>query len=139
MTALRQVSIGDELEPWSDGPLRVADFVAYQGASGDLNPVHYDAQYAQAAGFPGPFAVGMRQAGVAGSWLVSHFGVTAVRALRVRWREQAWPDDVLTYAGEVTAVRDVLGVREVDVEFTVTRQTGGVHLSGSATITEDAD
>jgi len=51
----------------------------------------------------------------------------------VQWREQAWPGDVLTYSGAVTAKREEGGQRLVDVEMAVTRQTGGIHLKGWAT------
>ena len=56
--------VGSELVSYSEGPITVTDFVRYQGASGDMNPIHHDYDYARKAGFAGPFAVGMRQAGV---------------------------------------------------------------------------
>jgi hypothetical protein len=48
----------------------------------------------------------------------------------VQIREQAWPDDVLTYTGTVVARRG----NELDLELAATRQTGGVHLRGWATV-----
>ena len=54
---------GSEREPLVDDPLTVTDFVRYQGASGDMNPIHHDTAFARQAGYPGPFAVGMLQAG----------------------------------------------------------------------------
>ena len=86
---------------WEDGPLTVTDFVRYQGASGDMNPIHHDTEFAQKAGFPKPFAVGMRQAGVLASWATDWLGPANVRRFKVQWREQAWPGDVLTYSGAV--------------------------------------
>jgi acyl dehydratase len=124
---------GAEVFSVSDTPLTITDFVRYQGASGDMNPVHHDTEFAQRAGFPTPFAVGMRQAGVLATFMTDHFGASAVRRFKVQWKEQAWPGDVLTYTATVAGVRQEGDERFVDLEATVTRQTGGVHLQGWAT------
>jgi acyl dehydratase len=122
-----------EFPSFTDQPLTVTDFVRYQGASGDMNPAHHDTEFAQRAGFPTPFAVGMLQAGVLATYLTDLFGAAAVRRFKVQWKEQAWPGDVLTYRASVSAVREEGGQRFVDLEATVTRQTAGVHLQGWAT------
>ena len=62
------LEVGTEGPSWEDGPLTVTDFVRYQGASGDMNPIHHDSEFASKAGFPKPFAVGMRQMGVLACW-----------------------------------------------------------------------
>ena len=46
------------------GPINRTDFVRYQGASGDFNPIHHDEEFAKAAGYPSVFSVGMLQAGI---------------------------------------------------------------------------
>jgi acyl dehydratase len=132
-TNLDELVVGAEVFSVDDKPLTVTDFVRYQGASGDMNPVHHDTEFAQRAGFPTPFAVGMLQAGVLASLLTDRFGAAAVRRFKVQWKEQAWPGDVLTYRANVAARREENGQRFVDLEATVTRQTGGVHLQGWAT------
>lgn len=124
------LSAGDELDSWTDQELTVNRFMRYQGASGDYNPIHHDTEFAQAAGFPGPFAVGMLQMGTLATYLTDRFGVDGIRSLRVQWREQAWPHDVLTYTATVAEVGD----GTADLELAVTRQTGGVHLKGWATV-----
>lgn len=128
-----ELPIGAAPPPFVDGPMTMTDIVRYQGASGDLNPLHHDAGYARAAGYPGPFAVGMRQAGVlaarAGRWL----GHANVRRFTVRFLEQAWPGDVLTHEMAVTARHEQDGERLVDLELTCSRRGGGVHLRGQAT------
>jgi acyl dehydratase len=128
------VVVGTELPPFTDAPLTIQDFVRYQGASGDFNPIHYDTEFARGSGFDTPFAVGMLQAGVAATYLTDLFGAEAVRRFRVQWREQAWPGDTLTYTGTVVAVREEGGARHADLELACTRQTGGVHLKGWATV-----
>ncbi len=122
------------MTPRTDAPLTLTDFVRYQGASGDMNPIHHDPAFAQAAGYPGPFAVGMLAAGRLATFVTDAYGAASVRRFRVRFSEQAWPGDVLTYAGTAGQEREEGGERVVDLELVCTRQTGGVHLRGWATV-----
>ncbi|MDX6375039.1 MAG: hypothetical protein QOD98_4027, partial [Nocardioidaceae bacterium] len=108
------VKVGLAGEPFTAPALTITDFVRYQGASGDMNPIHHDNEFAQASGYPGPFAVGMLQAGVLGTYVTDWFGARSVRKYGVQFREQAWPGDVLTYTGTVIAQREVDGERLVD-------------------------
>jgi acyl dehydratase len=124
------LQVGDTLPELVDEPLTRTDFVRYQGASGDMNPIHHDEGYARSAGFPTVFAVGMLGAGILGTYVAELFGPENVRKFKVQFREQAWPDDLLTYTATVVARRE----NELDLELAATRQTGGVHLRGWATI-----
>ena len=132
-TSWNELEVGTEGPTREDRPLTITDFVRYQGASGDMNPIHHDTEFAQKAGFPKPFAVGMLQAGVLATWATDWLGATNVRRFKVQWREQAWPGDVLTYSGKVVDRREDDGQRLVHLEMAVTRQTGGTHLKGWAT------
>ena len=124
---------GDELPERSFGPLTRTDFVRYQGASGDFNPIHHDEGFAKSAGFPTVFSVGMLQAGLLATYCTDLLGPENVRRFKVQFREQVWPDDVLTCSGRVARVADAGGERTVDLELTVTRQTDGVAVRGEAT------
>ena len=126
-------------EPLVVGPVTRTDFVRYQGASGDFNPIHHDEEYAKAAGFPSPFSVGMFQAGLLGTWATGWLGPANIRRFRVRFAEQVWPGDTLTCTGEVVAERDDGRQREVDLELVCTRQTGGIAVRGWATFVLDTD
>jgi acyl dehydratase len=127
------VVVGAQLDERITRPLAITDFVRYQGASGDMNPIHHDAEFARRAGYPQPFAVGMRQAGVLAGYGAELFGPENVRRFKVQFREQAWPGDVITYQAGVAGKRVEDGVRLVDLELVAQRQTGGVHLRGWAT------
>jgi acyl dehydratase len=117
------------LEPFTDAPLTITDFVRYQGASGDFNAIHHDTAFAQTSGYPGPFAVGMLTAGIAANYVTAHFGVNAVRRIRVRWKDQAWPSDALTYRGfRLRRGLAAAGTAGADVEVQVTRPDGQSHL-----------
>ena len=122
---------GTKAEPRDFGPLTRTDFVRYQGASGDFNPIHHDEEYAKGAGFPTVFSVGMLQAGILGvtDWL----GAANVRNFGFQFREQVWPGDTLTCTGEVTKRYDEDGERKVDLELLCTRHTGGTAIKGWAT------
>src|SRR5690606_26964040 len=56
------IAVGTIAEPRTFGPLTRQMFVRYSGASGDLNPMHYDDTLARAAGNPSVFSQGMHQA-----------------------------------------------------------------------------
>jgi len=131
------LKVGQTLPSFTDQPLTVTDFVRYQGASGDMNPIHHDAAFAMRSGFPSLFAVGMLTAGIFGSFVTDRFGSESVRHFRVQFREQAWPGDVLTYGGAVSGIREADGVRLADLELTCTRQTEGAHLRAWSTVVLD--
>lgn len=119
--------------PWVMAPQTRTDFVRYQGASGDMNPIHHDQTYAEAAGYPSPFSVGMLQAGLLGTFVTDWLGADNVRVFRVRFKEQVWPDDVLTCEGRIVREYTQDGVEQIDVEIDCTRQTGGVAATAYAT------
>jgi acyl dehydratase len=105
------------------GPITRTDIVRYQGASGDMNPVHHDEPFAVAAGYPAPLAVGMFQAGALVAWAADEYGPENVRRVRIRWKEPVFPGDVLTFHAE----------GEGEVHLTCTRQTGGVAVEAWVT------
>jgi len=115
------------------GPLTRTDFVRYQGASGDFNPIHHDEEFARAAGFPTVFSVGMLQAGILGAYVTDWLGAENVRRFGVQFREQVWPGDVLTCRATVVERYAHEGEECVDLELEVERQTGGVAIRGTAT------
>jgi acyl dehydratase len=127
------VHVGDAADERSFGPITRTDIVRYAGASGDFNPIHHDEQAAVAAGFPTVFSIGMLQAGLLASFATDWLGAATIRRFAVRFKDQVWPDDVLTCTGVVTAVEPTDRGTQVDVELSCTRQTGAVAVAGSAT------
>ncbi|HEX6311116.1 MAG TPA: MaoC/PaaZ C-terminal domain-containing protein [Acidimicrobiia bacterium] len=115
------------------GPLTRTDFVRYQGASGDFNPIHHDEEYAKSAGFPTVFSVGMLQAGILATYATDWLGAENVRTYGFQFREQVWPGDTLTCRGTVTNRYEEDGERRVDLELACTRQDGGTAIKGWAT------
>ena len=105
----------------------VTDFVRYQGASGDFNPIHHDTAFALSSGKPGPFAVGMLAAAVAANQLTAVVGDGTVHRYRVRWSEIAWPGDALRYQGTQ--------IGPTSYQIDVTRPDGHHHLTAWAEVT----
>jgi acyl dehydratase len=133
MTSLVDVKEGLVLPPRTFGPLSRTDFVRYQGASGDFNPIHHDENFAKSAGFPTVFSVGMLQAGLLATYCTDLLGPSNVRRFKVQFREQVWPDDVLTANGTVTKLYLADEEPRADLELVMTRQTGGVAIRAEAT------
>jgi acyl dehydratase len=132
MTTDTDLRTGVQAPPREFGPLTRQMFVRYAGASGDLNPMHYDDELARSAGYPSVFAQGMFSAALLAGYATDWLGAGNVRRFGVRFREQVWPGDVLTCAGTVTAVSEEPGGDRLTVELTATRQTSGVALTGTA-------
>ena len=117
MTPVHDLSVGAELPSRAFGPLTRTDFVRYQGASGDFNPMHHDDEFARSAGF-------------ATDWL----GAKNVRRYAVQFREQVWPGDSVVCSGAITRKYEEDGERKVDVDLVCTRvASGGGAIKGEAT------
>ena len=129
------LDVGAAAEPRTVGPLTRTDFVRYQGASGDFNPIHHDEEFAQSAGYPTVFSVGMLQAGILASYATDWLGADNVRNFGVQFREQEWPGDSLVCQG--TVVERIAAVdgdeRTVKLELIVERVGGGTAIKGWAT------
>jgi len=133
MSTWQDLGEGATAPPRRMGPLTRTDFVRYQGASGDMNPVHHDETFARAAGYDAPLGVGMFHAGVLASWATDWLGPENVRAFKVRWREPVWPGDVLTLSGHVVRRYAQSGEQRVDLELVCTRDGGGIAAQAWAT------
>jgi acyl dehydratase len=132
MTATTALSVGTKAPSRDFGPLTRQMFVRYAGASGDFNPMHYDDEFARAAGHPSVFAQGMFSAALLAGFATDWLGAGNVRRFGVRFREQVWPGDVLTCSGLVSAVSTEPDGERVRLELSACRQTGGVAITGTA-------
>jgi len=94
MSGLPQVATGDEL-PGRSVPITRAGLVRYAGASGDLNPIHWNERTALAVGLPGVIAHGMLTMALAAQYVADWAGdPAAVRSFSTRFtRPVVVPDD----------------------------------------------
>ena len=125
-----EIVAGSEPAPMVVGPVTRTDIVRYQGASGDMNPVHHDEVFAKAAGFEAPLGVGMFHAGVINTWATDWLGPEHVRRTKMRWKAPVWPGDTLTFSGRVEDRREVAGDRLVDLVLTCVNQSGATVAQG---------
>ncbi|GFG84038.1 MaoC/PaaZ C-terminal domain-containing protein [Mycolicibacter algericus] len=132
MTAAATLWVGAEATPRQFGPVTRQMLVRYAGASGDLNPMHYDDELARSAGYPSVFAHGMFTAALLATFATDWLGAHTICRFGVRFREQVWPNDVLTCSGLITDVAAEDEGDRVTVELTATRQTGAAAITGTA-------
>jgi len=130
---LTEVTVGRELPEQSFGPVSMTDIVRYQGASGDLVPLHHDDEFARAAGFPAAFSVGMLSAGWLASVVTDSFGETAVRRFGTRFTGIVYRGDVLTASGEVVGL-STDGEPVAELELRLRNQDGHVVVEGRAEV-----
>ncbi|HVV12653.1 MaoC/PaaZ C-terminal domain-containing protein [Amycolatopsis sp.] len=124
--------VGARLPVRRFGPVGMTDIVRYQGASGDLNPMHHDDELARSAGYPAAFGVGMLNAGYLATFCTDVYGTESVRRFRSRFRELVWRGDILTATGTVTRVRTVRGERRAELDLRLTTGNGTIVVEGTA-------
>jgi acyl dehydratase len=122
--------VGESMPSHVLAPLTITDSVRYQGASGDMNPMHHDADRARAKGYDDAFTVGMLPAGILAGLVADWLGDGEVRRFKASFRSQVWPGDRLTYDAEVTAIREIQGGRVLTIAMTVANQDGRSCLTG---------
>jgi acyl dehydratase len=133
--SVRDAGVGDPL-PTSTVTITRADLVRYAGASGDLNPIHWNERTAVDAGLPGVIAHGMFTMALAARHVADWVGdPTAVTAFSTRFTKPVVvPDDedgaAIELGGKVTA-RDDDGVLTVSV----TAKAEGKGVLGKAVAT----
>ena len=111
-------------------PISAVDLALYAAASGDLNPLHLDADVARAAGFERPIAHGMRTMACVARMFTQHFGATALRALNTRFVGTAALGDVLAVRARLVHVDAV----NASYELTVHTARGAAVVSGNARV-----
>ena len=111
-------------------PISAADLALYAAASGDLNPLHLDAEVARAAGFERPIAHGMRTMACVARMFTQHFGATALRALNTRFVGTAALGDVLVMRARLVHVDGLAA----SYDLTVQTAHGAAVVSGNARV-----
>jgi 3-hydroxybutyryl-CoA dehydratase len=86
----------EQVQPITFAALTRTDLVRYAGASGDFNPLHHDAEFAEASGLKDVMGHGMLSAGLLASALTKWFGPGSVLRFKTRFKSPVWPGDVLT-------------------------------------------
>jgi acyl dehydratase len=123
---------GVDLPGRTFGPVTMTDIVRYQGASGDMNPMHHDDAVARSAGYPEAFGVGMLNAGYLATYCTDLLGTDTVRRFRTRFKGLVWRGDTLEAAGHVREARPDGDGLHIEVDLTLTTADGRVVVEGDA-------
>jgi acyl dehydratase len=121
------------------GPVTLTDIVRYQGASGDMNPMHHDDAIARSAGYPEAFGVGMLNAGYLATFCTDLFGTETVRRFRTRFKGLVWRGQVLHAAGQVRDVHRRDDGVQVSIAFELTTEDGRIVVEGDAEFALSSD
>jgi acyl dehydratase len=77
------------------GPITLTDVVRYQGASGDLNPVHHDSAAVRETGWPAVLVPGPYPAAVLCDLAAEQHGADRLRRADLRFAASCWVGDTL--------------------------------------------
>lgn len=132
------LNVGQTREVVLTEDLTRTQIVQYAGASGDYNPLHTDATYAQeVAGYPGVFAHGMLTMGMTGRAVTDWVGNGRLTAYGVRFTSQVWPGERLVTRLTVKGVRTEGDTDFVDLDVVTVNGEGTAVISGYATARVD--
>ena len=113
-----------------------AQVEAYAKAAGDYNPIHLDPEFAAKTPFGRRIAHGMLTLAIVSEMLTSaypeHWAFGG--RLKVRFRGPVFPGETVQTSGEVTRVKEVDGVRVVEIAVGVRKKDGSDVITGQAFI-----
>jgi len=110
---LRTVEIGTVLATETDPPRTADDLARYARASGDLNPLHLDREFARQAGFDELVVHGMLSMARLGRLLSGNFPPEAIRSFSARF------EGVLTVGEPTQLVMRLAGRDEAGAELSL--------------------
>lgn len=96
MTILKELQVGESLQPVQLEPVTRLDLIKYAGASGDFNPIHTIDEEATNAGLPGIIAHGMWTMGNLAKLFTPYLEGGFIEDYAIRFRNMVFIDDVLT-------------------------------------------
>src|SRR5947209_665157 len=127
------VKVGDEVTPLSR-TVTQEQISAYAEASGDVNPIHVNEEFARMVGLPGTIAHGMLNMGILTEAVARWAGGSdRVASIRCRFSKPLLPGDTITCTGTVVAVDEEAGIATLEVGATSDRGDN-VLTNGRATV-----
>ena len=122
---------GRALPPLALPPLSRATLALYAGGSGDHVPLHIDAAFAKAAGYPDVFMHGMLGMAYLGRLVTTWLPARRLREIGGRFVAITYPGEVLTARGTVV---DVDAGGRARISLTLTNAEGEAKLTGFAVV-----
>jgi len=116
------VNVGDEIPPILKEVTLVQN-VMYSAATWDFHRHHYDKEFAESKGFPGPFVDGQMFGAFLAQMITQWVGVDGVlKKLGLTYKIMAVPGDVLSCKGKVTGKYTEEGENLVNCEMWIENQ-----------------
>ena len=133
--AFDKIRVGQDLPAFERTPTKV-QLVMYAGAEDDYMPVHFDHQYAAAAGQPGVINHGWLTYAIllqaVTSWVPPE--VANIVATNCRYIRPTFPGHAITCHGTVTAKSDEDGTPRIKITLTATNPVGEVTTQAGVTL-----
>jgi acyl dehydratase len=128
------VAVGQELPPLKLPPVNRTALALFGCASGDLNPIHLDLDFARKAGMPDVFAQGMLGMAWLGRLLTCWAPQSRLRRVDVRFQGITHLGHAITCSGKVVEIAEVNGERCARVQVSNANQYGQVKILGEALV-----
>ena len=139
MLDLKQTpAIGEEIIARSFPPITRHVLALYCGASGDLNPIHVDSDFARDAGFPDVFAHGMLVMAYLGQALTDAVPPASLRSFSTRFVAITRLGARIDCTGEVVEIFEEAGEKRMRIALVAQDQDGDVKLKGDAVVAAPA-
>lgn len=118
------VNVGDEIPPILKEVTLVQN-VMYSAATWDFHRHHYDKEFAESKGFPGPFVDGQMFGAFLAQMVTQWVGVDGIlKKLGLTYKTMAVPGDILSCKGKVIGKHTEEGENLVNCEMWIENQKG---------------
>lgn len=128
------VKVGDALPEIRLPPIDRRTLAIYAGASGDLNPIHIDIDFARRAGMPDVFAHGMLGMAYLGRLLTEWRPQSALRQFNVRFMGITHLGNQPVLTGKVVEISPQDAEQLVRVQIEMRNQYGELKIQGEALV-----
>ena len=128
------LKVGDRVVDKTFPPISRYTLALYCGASGDLNPIHVDSDFAKSAGFPDVFAHGMLIMGYLGQALTDWAAPDRLRSFSTRFVAITQLGAEIACEGTVAELLEADGERRARLALTAKDERGEIKLAGEAII-----
>ncbi len=104
-------------------PIKIDKYLSYHygGASGDLNLIHIDNEFARASGLDGIILQGLCTMGITANNLIGDDDPAKLKSIRVRFASAVLPEDELTVEGDGGEEQERFVVRNQSEEEVITK------------------
>ena len=126
--------VGDHLPTLQLPPVNRTTLALFGGASGDLNPIHIDLDFARRAGMPDVFAQGMLGMAWLGRLITQWVPQARLRKYEARFAGITHLGNAITCTGEVVELLDLDGEACARVTLSSSNQFGQNKILGEAIV-----